>query len=80
MSELLLRSAAELAALVRAGDLTPRELVEASLRRIDELQPRINAFTHVAHEAALAEADDDPDRATRVRSPACRSRSRTTAR
>ena len=57
MSELLQRSAVELAALVRAGDLTPRELVEASLRRIDELQPRINAFTHVAHEAALAEAE-----------------------
>ena len=57
MSELLQRSAVELAALVRAGDLTPRELVEASLRRIDELQPRINAFTHVAHDAALAEAE-----------------------
>ncbi len=57
MSELLQRSAGELAALVRAGDLTPRELVEASLRRIGDLQPRINAFTHVAHDAALAEAE-----------------------
>ncbi len=57
MSELLLRSATELAALVRARELSPRELVEASLRRIDELQPGINAFTHVAHESALADAD-----------------------
>jgi amidase len=57
VSELLLRSAAELAALVRAGDLSARELVETSLRRIDELQPTINAFTHVAHDSALAEAD-----------------------
>ena len=56
-SELLRRSATELAALVRAGDLSARELVETSLRRIDELQPTINAFTHVAHEAALAAAD-----------------------
>ena len=57
MSDLLLRSATELAALVRSGELTPRELVEASLRRIDELQPRMNAFTHVAHDSALAAAD-----------------------
>jgi amidase len=51
------RSATELAALVRSGDVSPRELVEASLRRIDELQPSVNAFTHVAHESALAAAD-----------------------
>ncbi|MBV8218706.1 MAG: amidase [Solirubrobacterales bacterium] len=57
MSDLLLRSAIELAGLVRAGDLTARELVEASLRRIDDLEPKINAFTHVAHESALAAAD-----------------------
>jgi len=56
-SELLLRPATELAALVRAGELTARELVEASLRRIDELEPAISAFTHVAHESALAAAD-----------------------
>ncbi|MBV9943018.1 MAG: amidase, partial [Solirubrobacterales bacterium] len=58
MSELLLlRSATELAALVRAGDVSSRTLVEASLRRIDEFQPRLGAFTHVAHESALAAAD-----------------------
>ena len=56
MSELLLRPATELAGLVNAGELSPEELVEASLRRIDELQPRINAFTYVAHESALAQA------------------------
>jgi amidase len=57
VSELLRRSALELAALVRAGELSARELVETSLRRIDELEPTINAFTHVAHESALADAD-----------------------
>jgi amidase len=58
VSGLLLRPVSELAALVRRGELPARELVEASLRRIDELQPTLNAFTHVAHEAALAAADE----------------------
>ena len=56
MSELLARSALELAELVRSGELSAGELVQASLRRIDELEPQIHAFTHVAREAALAAA------------------------
>ena len=56
MSELLFRSAVELAEIVRSGQLSAVELVETSLRRIDELQPSINAFTYVAHEHALAQA------------------------
>ncbi|MGI8505705.1 MAG: amidase [Solirubrobacteraceae bacterium] len=55
--QLLQRSAVELAELIRSGQLRARELVEASLRRIDELEPQINAFTHVAHDSALAAAD-----------------------
>jgi amidase len=58
VSELLFRPVAELAGLVRSGELSARELVEDSLRRIDELQPVVNAFTHVAHDSALAEADE----------------------
>jgi amidase len=57
MSDLLFRPSGELAALIRSGELSARELVEASLARIDELQPTVNAFTHVAHESALASAD-----------------------
>ena len=57
MSELMLRPAGDLAGLVRGGELSARELVEASLRRIDELEPMVNAFTHVAYESALAAAD-----------------------
>jgi amidase len=57
MSELLQRPATELASLVRGGELTARELVGASLDRIEALEPQINAFTHVAAESALAEAD-----------------------
>ncbi len=56
-SELLFGSPSGLAALIRAGQVAARELVEASLRRIDELEPRLGAFTHVAHESALASAD-----------------------
>jgi amidase len=56
MSDPLLPSALELASLVRAGALSAVELVEASLRRIDELEPQINAFTHLAGDEALAEA------------------------
>ena len=57
MNDLLLRSALDLAALVRSGEVSASELVETSLRRIDELEPQINAFTHVAHDAAITSAE-----------------------
>jgi len=56
VSELLQRSALELAGLIRSGELSAPELVQASLDRIDALQPHVNAFTHVAHESALSDA------------------------
>ena len=56
MEELTFRSALELAELVRSGELSARELVSASLTRIEELEPTINAFTHVAAEDALKTA------------------------
>ncbi len=52
----MFRPVTELAQLVRGGELSARELVEHALHRIDALQPRINAFTHVAHESALQTA------------------------
>ena len=42
--------------MIRAGELGARELVEASLTRIAEAEPSINAFTYVAHDQALAQA------------------------
>jgi amidase len=57
VSELLFRSAGELAALVRSGEVSARELVAASLERIDESRATLNAFAHVAHESALAAAE-----------------------
>jgi amidase len=50
-------TAAEQAALVRAGEISARELVEASLEAIERLDPAVNAFAFVAAERALAEAE-----------------------
>ncbi|MEA2244502.1 MAG: amidase [Solirubrobacteraceae bacterium] len=47
----------ELAALVRRGALSARELVDASLERIDALQPVVNTFVDVDREGARAAAD-----------------------
>jgi amidase len=55
--ELLFRSAGALAELIRSGEVSARELVAASLERIDESQGTVNAFTHVAHDSALAAAE-----------------------
>jgi amidase len=55
--ELMFRAPGELAALVRSGELTARELVDESLARIDSLDPRLGAFVEVDHEGALAAAE-----------------------
>jgi amidase len=58
--DLLFRPITELGALVSSGELTARELVETSLRRIEALDGEVNAFTHVHAEEALAAADAIP--------------------
>jgi amidase len=55
--DLMFRSASELAGMVRAGELSARELVQCSLDRIEELNPALNAFVDVDAERALAAAD-----------------------
>ncbi len=55
--DLMFRSASELAGMVRAGELSARELVQCSLDRIEELNPALNAFVEVDAERALATAD-----------------------
>ena len=54
----MFRGATELAEIVRTGELSARELVEASLERIGELNPVLNAFVDVDAERALAAADE----------------------
>ncbi|MCY4392531.1 MAG: amidase [Chloroflexi bacterium] len=50
-------SAHELAALVRAGELSPVALMERSLARIDELNPALNAFVEVDADGAMRQAE-----------------------
>jgi amidase len=57
VADLMFRPVTELAALVRGGELSARELVDASLECIDALQPLVNAFVDVDHEGARAAAD-----------------------
>lgn len=48
------------AALVRDGDATARELVDAAIARIDAVNPRLGAVIHRRDERARAEADAGP--------------------
>ncbi len=56
-SDLMFAPATELAAMVRSGEVSARELVEVSLTRIEELNPRLNAFVEIDGERALATAE-----------------------
>ena len=46
------------AELLRGGEVSARELVETTLRRIERLDPQLNAFRSVYGERALLEADE----------------------
>ena len=61
--EYLAHDAVGLAGLVRAGEVTPRELVEAAIRRIEARNGALNAVIHPLFDKALAAADspDLPD-------------------
>ena len=50
--EVVWRSALECAALIRGKELSPVELTESVLTRIDAVNPRLNAFCLVAHDVA----------------------------
>jgi Asp-tRNA(Asn)/Glu-tRNA(Gln) amidotransferase A subunit family amidase len=54
--DLFFRSAVELAALVRERQLSPVELIDALLARIDALDPALGAFGTVAYEQARSHA------------------------
>ena len=55
--DLAFAGVARLSELLRAGEVTPRELVELYVERIERLDPKLNSFVSVRAEAALAEAD-----------------------
>ncbi|HEX4805199.1 MAG TPA: amidase [Conexibacter sp.] len=56
-TDLAFAGIARQAELVRAGEVSPRELVELYLERIERIDPRLNAVRIVFAERALAEAD-----------------------
>ena len=61
--ELAFAGVARQAELVRAGEVSPRELVENALERIGRLDRELNAFRIVFDERALLEADQAGGRA-----------------
>src|SRR5918911_2095133 len=57
-TDLMFTPATDLAARVRGGELSAREVVQAALDRIEELDGELNAFVEVDAERALASADE----------------------
>ena len=57
MNELIRKTALELADLIRKKEVSSREVVEAHLTRIKEVNPEINAITIVLEDSALKQAD-----------------------
>lgn len=55
--EIAFAGAAKQAEMVRAGEVSPKELVQLSLDRIQRLDPELNSFRKVFAERALLEAE-----------------------
>src|ERR1700681_2251744 len=47
---------AEVAGKIRTKEISPREVIEAHLERIEKLQPKLNAFVHIDAEGARRQA------------------------
>ena len=60
-------TATQLLALYRSGQTSPVEATRAVLARIDQLNPKLNAFCLVAHESAMQNARDSEARWQRLR-------------
>lgn len=56
------RDATGLSELVRGGEISPRELTETAIARIEALNPLVNAVILKAYDQALAELDARTDR------------------
>ena len=57
--------ATELARLIRAGDLSARDVVSSFLSRIDAINPKVNAIVTLTGERAMAAARDADERLAR---------------
>lgn len=56
MNELTSKSASALAQMIRSKQVSAREVVEAHLKRIEEINPKLNAVVHLNAAGARAEA------------------------
>src|SRR5205085_3933055 len=63
--ELAFAGAAKQAQLVRDKEISPRELTELYLGRIERHDPKVNSYRTVFAEQALAEADEAGKRASK---------------
>jgi amidase len=62
MTDLAWLDATEQAALVRRGEISPKELVESAIERIERLNPQLDAVIRTRYDAArAAAADPAPD-------------------
>ncbi len=52
-----METASEIAEAVRARRVSAREMVTRAFERVERMDPRVNAFVHLAHDQALADAD-----------------------
>ena len=67
MTDLAFMDAHDQAALVRAGDATPLELVDAAIARVEAVNPALNAVVHERFERAREKPATRPP----ARSAAC---------
>ena len=56
MDDILHASIAQIAAQIRKGEISPVELIEATLEKIDQCEPQLNAFITVFREESLESA------------------------
>lgn len=61
----MMDTALALAQQVRSGNVSSRELVETALRRVETLNPALNAVTAVRQAAAIREAEKLEDHGSR---------------
>ena len=65
MSELIFNSATRLAEIIRTKEASPIEVVEAHIRRIEEVNSKLNAFVTTTFERAREEARSAEQKITR---------------
>jgi len=69
MTSIHYKSVCDLVKLIRSGDLSPAELMEDTLRRIEALNPSLNAFVTLRAEQAMDEAKAMAERIARGGEP-----------